>query len=56
MLLPLDYVRSTARSREVLTEIAGRVKGELGVTPLEVRLTGRRPSRCGPPSREWAGR
>jgi hypothetical protein len=40
MLLPLDYVRSTARSREVLTEIAGRVKGELGVTPLELRLTG----------------
>ena len=41
MLLPLDYVRSTARSRGVLTEIAGRVKAELGVTPLELRLTGR---------------
>jgi len=41
MLLPLDYVRSTARSRGVLTEIAGRVKTELGVTPLELQLTGR---------------
>ena len=40
MLLPLDYVRSTARSREVLAEIDGRVKGELGVSPLEVRLSG----------------
>jgi len=40
MLLPLDYVRSTARSREVLAEINGRVKGELGVSTLEVRLSG----------------
>jgi hypothetical protein len=40
MVLPLDYVRSTARSREVLAEISGRVKTELGVTPLELRLTG----------------
>ncbi len=41
MLLPLDYVRSTARSRGVLTEIVGRVKAELGVTPVELHLTGR---------------
>ena len=40
MLLPLDYVRSTARSQEVLADVNARVKRELGVTRMEVRLTG----------------
>jgi len=40
MLLPLDYVRLTAQSREVLAEINSRVKGELGATRLEVWLSG----------------
>jgi hypothetical protein len=40
MLLPLDYVRLTAQSRDVLAEINSRVKGELGATRLEVWLSG----------------
>lgn len=41
MLLPLDYLRSTARSREVLADVNTRTKGELGVTRVEVLLSGR---------------
>ncbi len=40
MLLPLDYVCFTAQSQEVLAEINSRVKGELGVTRLEIWLSG----------------
>jgi len=40
MLLPLDYVRFTTQAQEVLAEINSRVKGELGVTRLEVWLSG----------------
>ena len=40
MLLPLDYVRSTARSQEVLADVNARLKRELGVTRMEVRLSG----------------
>jgi hypothetical protein len=40
MLLPLDYVRSTDRSQDVLSDVDARARRELGVTTLEVRLTG----------------
>jgi len=40
MVLPLDYVRFTSQSQEVLAEINSRVKQELGVTRLEVWLSG----------------
>jgi hypothetical protein len=40
MLLPLDYVRSTAKSQDVLAEVNARVERELRVTRVEVRLTG----------------
>jgi hypothetical protein len=40
MLLPLDYVRSTDRSNEVLAEVSARVERELGVKRVEVRLSG----------------
>lgn len=45
-LLPLDFVRSTADTREVLGEIAERARRELGVTRLELHLTGRASERA----------
>lgn len=41
MVLPLDSVTSTAQTREVLTEVNGRAKKELGADRVEVWLTGR---------------
>lgn len=41
MLLPLDYVSSTAQTREVLAEVNDRARKELGARQVEVRLTGR---------------
>ena len=41
LLAPLDYVRSTDSAREVLTEVAGRARGELKATALELRVTGK---------------
>jgi hypothetical protein len=40
MLLPLDYLRSTARSKDVLAEVNSRVERELGVKQVDVRLSG----------------
>lgn len=41
MLLPLDYVSSSARTREVLAEVHERAKKELGAGQVEIWLTGR---------------
>jgi hypothetical protein len=41
MLLPLDYVSSSARTREVLAEVNERAKKELGAGRVDVWLTGR---------------
>jgi hypothetical protein len=41
LLAPVDYVRSTDASREVLTEVAGRARSELKASSLELRVTGR---------------
>jgi hypothetical protein len=41
MLLPLDYVSSSARTREVLAEVNERAKKELGASRVDVWLTGR---------------
>jgi hypothetical protein len=40
MVLPLDYLKSTERSEEVLADVHARVKRELGVTGVEVHVTG----------------
>jgi hypothetical protein len=45
MLLPLDYVRSTAQSQHVVAEVNARVTRELGVTRVEVWLTGQASTR-----------
>ena len=45
MLLPLDYVPSTAQTREVMSEVSGRVKKEFAATQMEVRLTGQASAR-----------
>ena len=45
MLLPLDYVLSTAQTREVMSEVSGRVKKEFAATQMEVRLTGQASAR-----------
>lgn len=39
-LLPLDYVTSTAQTREVMSDVSARVKKEFSATRLEARLTG----------------
>lgn len=39
-LLPLDYVTSTAQTREVMAEVSNRAKKEFSATRLEARLTG----------------
>lgn len=41
MLLPLDYVTSTAQTREVMSEVTGRAKKEFSAARLEAKLTGR---------------
>jgi hypothetical protein len=45
VLLPLDYVTSTAQTRDVLTEVDERAKQELRATRVEVVLTGRASAR-----------
>lgn len=44
-LLPLDYVTSTAQTREVMAEVSTRVKKEFSASRLEVRLTGQASAR-----------
>jgi hypothetical protein len=46
LLAPLDYVRATRASMEVLEEIAARSRKELAATRLELVLTGRATERA----------
>jgi hypothetical protein len=41
VVLPLDYLRSTAETRQAMTEIDSRAKAELRATSIEVQTTGR---------------
>ena len=41
VVLPLDYLRSTAETRQVMTEIDARARAELRATAIEVQTTGR---------------
>jgi hypothetical protein len=41
VVLPLDYLRSTAETRQVMTEIDARARAELRATSIEVQTTGR---------------
>jgi hypothetical protein len=45
-LLPLDFVRSTAETRDALREIGDRARKELGAARLELHLTGRASERA----------
>ena len=41
VVLPLDYLRSTAETRQAMTEIDSRARAELHATSIEVQTTGR---------------
>ena len=41
VILPLDYLRSTAETRQVMAEIDSRARAELRATAIEVQTTGR---------------
>ena len=40
LLAPVDDIRSTGTSREILSDVAGRARRELKATALELRTTG----------------
>ena len=41
VVLPLDYLRSTAETRQVMNEIDARARAELGARSIEAQITGR---------------